>query len=222
MPLAGFSKATADDGLKVVIIRHGEKPENGDNLSCQGENRALQLPAVLYCMFGSPDYTYVPSLGLDDATKHARMFQTVSPFAIQYNLTINSKYGEKKVADVAKSVQKKTGTVLLVWEHSAIPELIDFDKPTARVYMGSYNFSKPADNENGENLLLIKDRRIAVSYMIQALTIFDHYHFRVLQAKADASSKPIQLKKAPKTGQKPWWDEDYTDPRKILDRELFA
>jgi phosphatidylserine/phosphatidylglycerophosphate/cardiolipin synthase-like enzyme len=100
--------------------------------------------------------------------------------------------------------------------------VIDFDKPNARVYMGSYNFSKPADNENGENLLLIKDRRIAVSYMIQALTIFDHYHFRVLQAKADASDKPIQLKKAPKTGQKPWWDEDYTDPRKILDRELFA
>lgn len=100
--------------------------------------------------------------------------------------------------------------------------VIDFDKPTARVYMGSYNFSKPADTDNGENLLLIKDRRIAVSYMIQALTLFDHYHFRVLQAKADASKKPIQLKPAPKPDQKPWWDEDYTDPRKILDRKLFA
>lgn len=100
--------------------------------------------------------------------------------------------------------------------------VIDFDKPTARVYTGSYNFSKPADNENGENLLLIKDRRIAVSYMIQALTIFDHYHFRVLQARAHTSGKPIQLQKAPKTGQKPWWDEDYTDPRKVLDRKLFA
>jgi phosphatidylserine/phosphatidylglycerophosphate/cardiolipin synthase-like enzyme len=100
--------------------------------------------------------------------------------------------------------------------------VIDFDKPTARVYLGSYNFSKPADNENGENLLLIRDRRVAVSYMIQALTIFDHYHFRVCQAKADASNKPIQLKKAPKAGEKPWWDEDYTDARKILDRQLFA
>lgn len=100
--------------------------------------------------------------------------------------------------------------------------VIDFDKPSARVYMGSYNFSNPADVENGENLLLLKDRRIAVSYMIQALTLFDHYHFRNLQAKADASNKPIQLKKAPKSGQKPWWDEDFTNPRKILDRELFA
>ncbi len=46
--------------------------------------------------------------------------------------------------------------------------VIDFDKPTARVYLGSYNFSKPADRQNGENLLIIRDRRIAVSYMIEA------------------------------------------------------
>jgi phosphatidylserine/phosphatidylglycerophosphate/cardiolipin synthase-like enzyme len=100
--------------------------------------------------------------------------------------------------------------------------VLDFDKPTARVYTGSFNFSKPADNKNGENLLFIQDRRIAVSYMIQALSLFDHYHFRVLQAKAKDSNKPIQLKKAPMPNQKPWWDEDYTDPRKILDRKLFA
>lgn len=100
--------------------------------------------------------------------------------------------------------------------------VIDFDRPTARVYLGSYNFSSYADIKNGENLLLIKNRRIAVSYMIQALTIFDHYHFRVLMAKADATGKPFQLKPPPKAGQKAWWDEDYTHPRKILDRELFA
>jgi phosphatidylserine/phosphatidylglycerophosphate/cardiolipin synthase-like enzyme len=101
--------------------------------------------------------------------------------------------------------------------------VIDFDKPTARVYMGSYNFSNPADLKNGENLLRIKDRRIAVSYMIEALTLFDHYHFRVLQIKAATAKKKIQLKKPPRgPNEKPWWEEDYKDPRKILDRELFA
>jgi phosphatidylserine/phosphatidylglycerophosphate/cardiolipin synthase-like enzyme len=100
--------------------------------------------------------------------------------------------------------------------------VIDFDKPTARVYTGSYNFSNPADEKNGENLLVIRNRRIAVSYMIQALSIFDHDHFRVLQAKATASDKPVQLKKPPKGNQKPWWDKDYTDARRILDRKLFA
>ena len=60
-----------------------------------------------------------------------------------------------------------------------------------------------------------------MSYMIEALSIFDHYHFRVLQAKADASHQAPPIKEsAPGTGQKPWWDEDYTNPRKILDREL--
>jgi phosphatidylserine/phosphatidylglycerophosphate/cardiolipin synthase-like enzyme len=101
--------------------------------------------------------------------------------------------------------------------------VIDFNKPTARVYLGSYNFSSPADVKNGENLLLIRDRRIAVSYTIQALLIFDHYHFRVSQQDARKAKKELSLTRPPRNpGEKPWWDEDYTDPRKIRDRELFA
>jgi phosphatidylserine/phosphatidylglycerophosphate/cardiolipin synthase-like enzyme len=101
--------------------------------------------------------------------------------------------------------------------------VIDFDKPTARVYLGSYNFSASADTKNGENLLLIRDRRIAVSYVIEALRIFDHYHFRVAQQEAKKARKKLVLAKPPRNpGEKPWWDEDYTHARKIRDRELFA
>lgn len=120
-----IGETVPDNSLKVIIIRHGEKPENGDNLSCQGENRALQLPTVLYQKFNKPDYIYVPSLELDKSTKHARMFQTVTPFAIKYNLTVNSKHDEKDYSNVAKKVLEKTGTVLMVWEHSAIPPLAE-------------------------------------------------------------------------------------------------
>jgi phosphatidylserine/phosphatidylglycerophosphate/cardiolipin synthase-like enzyme len=60
----------------------------------------------------------------------------------------------------------------------------DFGNPTARVYLGSYNFSIPTDERNGENLLVIHDRRIAVSYTVEALRIFDHYHFHVTQREA--------------------------------------
>jgi PLD-like domain len=101
--------------------------------------------------------------------------------------------------------------------------VIDFDKPTARVYLGSYNFSVPADEKNGENLLLIRDRRVAVSYTIEALRIFDHYHFRVAQHEAKKARKKLQLAKPPrKPGEKAWWEEDFTNARKIRDRELFA
>jgi phosphatidylserine/phosphatidylglycerophosphate/cardiolipin synthase-like enzyme len=101
--------------------------------------------------------------------------------------------------------------------------VIDFDKPTARVYMGSYNFSSAADISNGENLLLIRDRRVAVSYVVEALRIFDHYHFRVAQLEADKALKKLFLARPPRNaGERPWWDEDYSNTRKIRDRELFA
>lgn len=101
--------------------------------------------------------------------------------------------------------------------------VVDFDKPTARVYLGSHNFSNAADTRNGENLVLVRDRRVAVSYAVEALTMFDHYHFRLLQANAKKQKATLQLALPPsKPGEKPWWDEDYTDPRKIHDRELFA
>jgi phosphatidylserine/phosphatidylglycerophosphate/cardiolipin synthase-like enzyme len=101
--------------------------------------------------------------------------------------------------------------------------VVDFDKPTARVYFGSYNFSSSADLKNGENLLLIRDRRIAVSYVVEALRIFDHYHFRVAQQDAKKRAKQLMLAVPPRApGESPWWDEDYTNARKIRDRELFA
>lgn len=123
----GAGKNWPADSLKVVIIRHGEKPDNksggGDNLSCQGQNRALQLPAVLHQKFNKPDYVYVPALKSDKSTAHSRMFQTVTPLAVKYNLTINSKYAGDDFADLTTSVFKKSGTVLMVWNHSEIPGL---------------------------------------------------------------------------------------------------
>jgi PLD-like domain len=101
--------------------------------------------------------------------------------------------------------------------------VIDFDKPTARVYLGSYNFSTPADLKNGENLVVVRDRRIAVSYMIEALSLFDHYSFRVAQETAAAKGQKLHLARPPRaSGEKPWWDDDYTVAHKIKDRELFS
>lgn len=101
--------------------------------------------------------------------------------------------------------------------------VIDFNEPTARVYFGSFNFSKAADGLNGENLTLIKDRRVATSFMIEAVRIFDHYAFRVARSKAKKDGKPLNLQRpARAAGEKPWWDRFYTNPAKARDRELFS
>src|SRR5258708_19999405 len=116
--------ATGMENLKVVIIRHGEKPKTGDNLTCQGVNRSLQLPEVLHAKFGIPAYTYIPAPGLGESTKHARMFQTIIPFAAKYNLVLNSKYEEFDSVNIAKDLLSRTGAVLMVWQHHAITSIV--------------------------------------------------------------------------------------------------
>jgi hypothetical protein len=112
------------DALKVIIIRHGEKPQNGDNLNCQGLNRAQLLPSVIISKFGVPAFSYVPSLSADSATKHARMFQTITPLAVKYNLRINSKFNGKDSTELVKDILQKSGTVLIVWDHKSIVPII--------------------------------------------------------------------------------------------------
>jgi len=100
--------------------------------------------------------------------------------------------------------------------------VIDFNKPGARVYFGSHNFSNRADGDNGENLVLVRDARVATAFAVEALRIFDHYSFRDRQADS-SSNNPLTLKKPPRSpGQQPWWYRDYNDPVKVRDRKLFS
>lgn len=46
----------------IVMVRHGKKPDLGlGQLTCQGLNRALALPAVIAKEFGKPAAIFAPS-----------------------------------------------------------------------------------------------------------------------------------------------------------------
>lgn len=97
----------------------------------------------------------------------------------------------------------------------------DFDTPQARVYLGSFNFSGPADKNNGENLLLIRDRKVATAFAVEAIRIIDHYEFRLKQVSEPVEA--LSLKKAPVgIGDATWFAEHYHDPHRVADRQLFA
>ena len=130
------------DPLKVVIIRHGEKPKTGDNLNCQGLNRSNLIPAMIVSKFGIPAFSYVPSLSADSATKHARMFQTITPLAVKYNLTINSKFAGKDSTGLVNDILKRYGTVLVVWDHKSILPIIHafgINDPLLKWYEDDYD-----------------------------------------------------------------------------------
>jgi hypothetical protein len=151
-----------NNSLKIVFIRHGEKPEKGSNLTCKGLNRSMMLPALIKSKFGVPDFIYVPSLKMTEKTTHARMFETVIPLAVKYNLEITSKFEEKDSAGVAGDIMQKKGTVLVVWEHKAISGILhslgikdapvwgadDFDT----IYIITFQDGKPALVKDTEGL----------------------------------------------------------------------
>ena len=161
--LIGFGLIShAQTDLKIVFIRHGEKPEKGNNLTCKGLNRSLMLPAVITKKFGVPDFVYVPSLTLGEKTKHARMFETVIPLTAKYNLDIDSKFEEKDSVGIANDMMQKKGTVLVVWEHGAIGGILhalgvqnvakwasdDFDT----MYIITFKDGKPVMTKDSEGL----------------------------------------------------------------------
>lgn len=118
-------KDVVAQSVKIVIIRHAEKPANGNNLSCQGFNRSLLLPAAIVAKVGVPNYIYVPSPNHSDEVKRTRMFQTVSPLAVKYNKSINTAFEVDDAKKLAKAVLAQKGTVLLCWEHHEIQNILE-------------------------------------------------------------------------------------------------
>jgi len=120
-----YYPANAQSGdVRIVFVRHGEKEATGDNLNCQGLNRALQLPKVLVSKFGTPSRVFVPAINSKKSTGHARMFQTASPLAIKYGLKINSQFDVIDYPGLAASLEAQSGTVLVIWEHKAMDNIL--------------------------------------------------------------------------------------------------
>ena len=241
--VAGFSKTGSakwnDLGLTGIDAQVGFSPRAKKNAVLAAI--ADDIGNATSSLFFSLAFLYQTKGAIREAIKKIKQDDKI----FSYGISDHQVKGMDGPETAGVDVQKPNGKVVLVRPEALskhVPEpfkseptggggtrmhhkfiVIDFDKPSARVYMGSYNFSQAADTSNGENLLLIRNRRIAVSYVVEALRLFDHYHFRVAQLEAKEARKKLQLAKPPrKPGEKPWWAEHYTNARKILDRELFA
>jgi PLD-like domain len=102
----------------------------------------------------------------------------------------------------------------------------DFSLPTAKVFTGSSNLSVSGENKNGDNLVMIEDPKVATSYAIEALRIFDHLHFRSRMADAahKNSKDSLTLQKPPSTSKEAAWFAEYyvAGSQAESDRKLFA
>ncbi|WP_292156305.1 phospholipase D-like domain-containing protein [Mesorhizobium sp.] len=104
--------------------------------------------------------------------------------------------------------------------------VVDFDKPTAKVYAGSSNFAPSGEKGNGDHMIVIEDQRVATVFAIESLRMFDHLNFRTRMAE-DLADQPKKLTlKKPKAISKlktSWFDKFYVaGSQRALDRMLFS
>ncbi len=115
---------------QVIIIRHAEKPETGDNLSLQGWQRAAALvPFFLNNQedleFGPPFAIYAS--GPKNSNSSMRSIETVQGLAKTLKLSIDSDYDsheyDKMVKNMLSHSEYAGKMVLICWGHDHIPKI---------------------------------------------------------------------------------------------------
>ena len=98
----------------------------------------------------------------------------------------------------------------------------DFNGDNPIVYTGSSNMAAGGEKANADHLIRIEDRKVAIAYAIEALRMFDHFHFRV-KAKSANAPDTLRLARPPAPGGGTWFASYYRKSHiKERDRKLFA
>jgi len=116
---------------QVIIIRHGEKPENGGELNEQGFRRAEALvwffqTNAAVTRYGTPAAIYAAAPKNEDSS--IRSIQTVTPLARALKITINTRFtrgqAHKLAADIMANPLYEGRMVLVCWQHGNISAII--------------------------------------------------------------------------------------------------
>ena len=114
---------------QVIFIRHAEKPAVGVNLSATGYTHAACWTE--YFTKRRPDDVNKPQAiyAMEEHTKKTsnRAFETVTGLAEALDIPINNSFTKKEVTKLNKNIieNHKGDTVLVCWEHSTIPSIVE-------------------------------------------------------------------------------------------------
>jgi len=127
--------ATVASAQTIYLIRHGEKPADGDNgLTAQGMQRAQCLRTV-FGASSSYNIRYIIVEHPKANGKRTRPLMTVQPLANDLGLTVDTSCDRDDAECVANLVEgyRGSGNVLICWEHDNLTGIVtalgDADAP---------------------------------------------------------------------------------------------
>jgi hypothetical protein len=102
--------------------------------------------------------------------------------------------------------------------------VVDFNGDNPTVFTGSSNLAAGGEEANGDSLSMIEDAAVANMFAIEAVALFDHYHFRKVMQQTTQQEPPLTLWYPGKANAPNAWWKPYYDLKAIQmrDRLLFA
>jgi broad specificity phosphatase PhoE len=141
---------------KIVIMRHGEKPETaGDiNLAPAGVVRAQQLVTYIPATFGTPQFLFAAGESRDSN----RPVETLQPLSQSVKVEIDSSFDDRQFKELASELLSNPtydrALVLICWHHEKIPKL------TYALGAPHGSVTDPWD-DNVYNLIVVLDFNVA-------------------------------------------------------------
>jgi hypothetical protein len=131
--LASIGSATMSFAApaQVVILRHGEKPDNGDDLNKRGYERANALPGLFetdpaLTRYGAPVAIY--AFGPTKKDRSFRAVETITPLANSLGIQVQDQFTVDELQPLVDSVMSNSDydgkTVVICWEHDRIPPMV--------------------------------------------------------------------------------------------------
>jgi len=115
-------------GVTILIIRHGEKPDSGADLSPAGSARAAAYARYFNPFSAGPGDPFVPDLLIasTDTTKSDRPELTLKPLSAAIGLAIDTHFASHDVKDLAETLRSTAHAkhILIAWHHGHISKLI--------------------------------------------------------------------------------------------------
>jgi hypothetical protein len=125
---AHYSDAGQLHNSVIIIIRHAEKPADGDGLAPAGEARASAYVDYFknFALDSKPihfDYLFAAK----DSQESKRPRLTIKPLSKALGLDINTDFKDKEYASLADELRSghySNKNLLVCWHHGNIPELL--------------------------------------------------------------------------------------------------
>ena len=215
-----------DQGVPDVSITFSPHPDTFAAQVLDGVSNTIKgaKSSVLFCIMSLDESTggsVYPTLrsvqnnqgiftyGITDSTKYVSLYKPGSKKGILVN-------AKNLVKDLPPPFDKEETFNAHNIHHKFV--VVDFNAPGAAVYFGSSNLALGGEENNGDNLLCIKDTDIATVFAIEAVRLVDHFEFRAKKTDPHGNQKILKLDKTSH------WASRYFDKNdiKYVDRTLFA